>query len=146
MSVGLTDIDELNACILFFRLWKLMTRFVTVGLEVLCGGAFWGGFLGVDEREGSKLGKVRLILTLFGGEGCGMAGGVSSFCLGERLAGVSVVWRDESGWKGLESKYCVERSSKKLEEKFGMPHCMHSHEVEVLARDFQTVGLIWTHF
>ena len=74
-----------------------MTRFVTVGLGVLCGGAFWGGFLGVDEREGSKLGKVRLILALFGGEGCGMVGGVSSFCLGERLTGVSVVWRDESG-------------------------------------------------
>ena len=73
-----------------------------------------------------------------------MVGWVSSFCLGKGLTGV--VCREESGWKGLESKCCVERSSKKLEEKFGMPHCMHSHEVEVFARDFQTVGLIWTHF
>jgi hypothetical protein len=69
MSGLLTDTDVLNAWILFLRLWKLMTRFVTVlfggfrscgvvasglleagagflfGVEVLCGlkGGEWGG-------------------------------------------------------------------------------------------------------
>ena len=57
MSGLLTDTDVLNVWILFLRLWKLMTRFVTVLLKEFrpCGevasgllGAGAGFLLGVD--------------------------------------------------------------------------------------------------